>query len=165
MLTVTKDFTKDFNKIIASFKRDEVLVGIPEAKGPRKDDAEINNAALLAIANFGSPINNIPAWPVMSIGIKAAQDDIAAQFKLAAVKALTDGHSAVDQYYDRAGSIASTSIKNVLTDQVQVPADKPEASTLRARKYTTKAGFVGTKYWLVTGQLRNAITWVLRGGR
>ena len=80
-LTVTSDFTKEFNDIVKQFKRDAVLVGIPELDSKRKDDDEkpepINNAALLAINEFGSPIQNIPARPVMSIGIRNAQEEIA----------------------------------------------------------------------------------------
>lgn len=158
-LTVTSDFTADFNRIVKSFKQDAVLVGIPAADTERDDDAPITNAALLAMANFGSPANNIPAWPIMGIGIKNAQDAIAEQFAKAAKEVLTKGAGALETYYERAGSIASSSIKRVLNDQEGVPSDKPEASTMAAR---TARGFKGTKYWVVSGQMRNAITYVVQ---
>jgi hypothetical protein len=156
-IKITKDFTKQFNDIIGKFKHEAVLVGIPESKGTR-EDGPISNAALLAINNFGSPELNIPAWPIMSIGIRAAQKDIADQFKLAAQNALKRGISAIDQYYDRVGIIGSNAIKQVIGDQTDAPvlAD----STLRARMY---AGFKGDKRLLVTSQLRNAITFVRIG--
>jgi hypothetical protein len=163
-LTVTSDFTKNFNDIINRFKNDEVLVGIPEANTARTDSGTepISNAALLAICNFGSPLNNIPPWPVMSIGIRDAKDEIAEQFKLAAQNSLSQGFSALDTYYNRAGIIASNSIKKVINTQEEVPDDKPSDATLKARK---SKGFKGTKYWIVTGQMRNAITYVIRGDK
>lgn len=160
-LKVTADFTKDFNEIIGKLKKDKVLVGIPQSDEPR-EDGEINNATLLAIANFGSPQNNIPPWPIMKIGIENAKPAIAAAFASAAKGALTDGASAVDAGYERAGIVASNSIKKVLNSQEGVPPNKPAEATIDARK---RRGFKGTKYWLVTGQLRNAITYVVvKGG-
>lgn len=158
-LTVTKDFTADFNRIVKSFKQDAVLVGIPASGAERDDDAPITNAALLAMANFGSPANNIPAWPIMETGIRNAQDAIAEQFAKAAKEVLTKGTGALETYYERAGSIASSSIKRVLNDQEGVPSDKPEESTMASRK---SRGFKGTKYWVVSGQMRNAITYVVQ---
>jgi hypothetical protein len=162
-LTVTSDFTADFNDIVKKFKNDAVLVGIPEQDTKREEDegdSEITNAALLAICNFGSPVQNIPAWPVMAIGIRNAQEEIATQFKLAATNALKMGLSALDIYYNRAGIIASTSIKKVINSQEDVPPNKPSPSTLKSRK---SAGFKGQKYWIRTGQMRNAITYVVKG--
>lgn len=157
-LTVTSDFTDDFDKIIARFKHDAVLVGIPETDASRSSD-EINNATLLAINNFGSPIHNIPARPVMQNGIRFAQGEIAEQFKLAAKGVFTKGFSALDTYYNRAGIIASNSIKKSINDQEF--SDGPSDSTLAARK---RVGFKGTKSLIVTGQMRNAITYVVRQG-
>lgn len=155
---VTADFTDDFNKIVKSFKRDAVLIGIPEEKGKRDDNALINNATLLAINNFGSPINNIPPRPVMSIGIKKAQDAIAEQFKLAVQNSFSQGVSSLNTYYNRAGIIASNSVKTAINSQDGI--DGPAESTLKSRK---AKHFSGTKALIVTGQMRNAITYVLKG--
>lgn len=157
-LVVTSDFTEQFNKIIKGFKRDAVLVGIPEQKTERKEDQPINNATLLAINNFGSPKNNIPPRPVMEIGIRNAQKEIAEQFKLAAVKALKQGLSALTVYYNRAGIIGANSIKKAINSQEGI--DPPSEATLIAR---AAEGFKGTKALIVTGQMRNAITHVLKG--
>lgn len=161
-LTVTSDFTKNFNDIVSKFKRDAVLVGIPAAETNRKQtDGEepINNATLLAINEFGSPQNNIPPRPVMAIGIKAAQPQIAEQFKLAATNALSQGFKALATYYERAGIIASNSIKKTINAQTDI--DPPSAATLAIRK---SAGFKGVKALIVTGQMRNAITYVVQPG-
>ncbi len=157
-LTVTSDFTEEFNRIIAGFKRDAVLVGVPEEDTTRDDDAPINNATLMAINNFGSPANNIPARPVMAIGIANAQAEIAEQFRQATIKALSQGLSALTTYYNRAGLIAANSIKKAINSQegIKPPAD----ATLAARE---SAGFKGTKALIVTGQMRNSVTYVVKG--
>lgn len=162
-LTVTSDFTSRFNEIIKKFKNDAVLVGIPASDSARKPDEDgkmpgINNATILAINNFGSPANNIPARPVMSIGIQNAQKAIAEQFKQAAVNALSKGFDAIHIYYERAGIIASNSIKKAINSQIGIKA--PSEATLAARK---SAGFAGKKSLLVTAQMRNAITYVVKG--
>jgi hypothetical protein len=158
-LTVTADFTKEFNQIVKKFRRDAVLVGIPSEQGSRKETNAPSNAQLLATCQFGSPARNIPPWDVMGTGIRNAQDAIAEEFGKAAKNALTTGFQAVSTYYNRAGIIASNSIKKVINSQENVPDDKPSKATLRIRK---ARGFKGKKYWLVTGQMRNAITYVVK---
>lgn len=156
-LTITEDFTDKFNDIVKAFKKDAVLVGIPQDKTQRKTHDMINNATLLAINNFGSAAANIPARPVMNIGIKNAQADIAEQFKLAVQKSFQQGINALNIYYNRAGIIASNSIKKAINSQEGI--DGPAESTLATRK---SQGFSGTKALIVTGQMRNAITYVVK---
>lgn len=156
-LTITGDFTEEFNKIVKSFKKDAVLVGIPQEETQRTNDQMINNATLLAINNFGSPLNNIPPRPVMSIGIRSAQPEISEQFKLAAQKSFAEGIDALGTYYNRAGIIASNAIKKAINSQERI--EPPADSTLASRK---SAGFTGTKALIVTGQMRNAITYVVK---
>lgn len=167
-VTVTSDFTEQFKALVSKFKNDRVLVGIPEDHSARQDDEEgvegINNATLLAIANFGSPARNIPPWPIMAIGIRNATGAIGEQYEKAAQLSLRSGTSALDTHYNRAGQIAANEIKKTINSQEGVPSGKPEQSTLDARKHRKPTPFKGTKYWLVTGQMRNAITYVI-GGR
>lgn len=167
-LKVTSDFTEDFNAIIKRFQKDRVLVGIPEEDDSRKPyDSEsgaqennFGNAAILAINHFGSEEAHIPPRPVLSTGIRNAQAPIAAEFKKATIGALSEGLGALDRAYERAGIIAANSCKKVINDQEGLLA--PADSTLRARKYLTKSGFKGEKALLVTGQVRNAITYVVK---
>ena len=160
-LTVTSDFSADFNRMIKKFKGDHVLVGIPEEKTERKpEDGQtppINNATILAINQFGSPAQGIPARPVMSIGIRNAQDEIVEQFKIAIKKGLSQGVSALNVYYNRAGIIASNSIKKAINSQEGI--EGPAEATLAARK---ARGFKGEKALIVTGQMRNSITYVVK---
>lgn len=157
-LKVTSDFTTDFNAIIKKFRRDAVLVGIPEEDTNRHDDEPINNATLLAINNFGSPQNNIPARPVMEIGIRNAQSEIIQHFKQGAVDTLSKGVSALSVAYNRAGIVASNSIKKAINSQEDIAP--PSDATLAIRK---SEGFKGEKALIVTGQMRNAITYVVKG--
>jgi hypothetical protein len=160
-MQVNIDKTDDFKKIIAGFQRDAVLVGIPEETGERKNDpkekGEISNAALLAINNFGSPINNIPPRPVMQIGIRNAQAAIAEHFKTMARDVWSNGEAALQTGYERAGITASNEIKKAINNQEGIAG--PAASTLASRK---SDGFKGTKALIRTGQMRNAITYVVR---
>jgi len=150
------------NDVVKRFRSDKVLVGIPQDENSRHDenhDQEINNASLLAINHFGSPAQNIPARPVMSIGIKKAQEQIAEQFKICAQKVWTEGFEALDKYYERAGIIASNSVKKVINSQNGIKP--PSQATLASRK---SAKFPGKKALIVTGQMRNAITYVVKKG-
>lgn len=161
-LKVTSDFTEDFNAMIKKFKNDSVLIGIPEDDTNRSQKAgneePITNAAILAINEFGSPANNIPARPVMSIGIKNAAGPIAEEFKKAAVSALKIGVRALKTYYERVGIIASNSVKKAINDQEGISS--PAESTIASRR---ARGFKGTKALIVTGQMRNAISYVVKG--
>lgn len=157
-LKVTEDFTDQFNENVKKFKADTVLVGIPQDESARNETDAINNATLLAINEFGSPMQNIPPRPVMAIGIRNAQEAIAQQFKLAAQNVLSKGFAALNTFYERAGIIASNSVKKAINSQEGF--DGPSQATLDARE---AAGFAGKKALIVTGQMRNAITYVVKG--
>jgi len=138
-------------------------VGIPAEDADRDENSPINNAALLAINHFGSPAQNIPPRQPMTVGIKNAQEPIAEQFKLAAKNVLSQGSKAIETYYERAGSIAASSVKKAINDQeFGTDAGGPAPATLRARASMGQTGFKGTKSLIVTGQMRNAITYVVR---
>lgn len=160
-LQVTQDFTKDFNEVVSRFKRDAVLVGIPAQDNSRKEEeGDIGNAAILAINHFGSEKAGIPPRPVLFIGLKNAQEQVAEILKTAAREALSKGAAALTLHYNRAGSVAASACKKVINDQDRL--SPPSEATLKARQYLTQAGFKGTKSLLVTGQLRNAITYVVK---
>ena len=145
-------------KAIDSMKSSMTLVGIPQTDNSRQEQGPIGNAGILFINEFGSPGQNIPARPVMAIGIKNAQPALADEFKKCAQDALSKGFGALDVYYERVGIIASNSIKKAINDQDGI--DGPSEATLKSRK---SRGFNGTKALVVTGQMRNAITYVVKG--
>lgn len=162
-LKVTTDLTKDLKKLVSRFKNDNVLVGIPHSTATRKKEEEgglVGNATLLALNHFGSSAQHIPPRPVLTIGIREAQEDIAEQFKKIATSAIAKGVSTLDVGYERLGIIASNSVKKVINQQLDI--EPPSETTLARRR---AAGFKGTKSLIVTGQLRNAITYVVRSWR
>ena len=152
-----EDFTKAFMSGIKSLKKYETLVGVPAEKSNRQDDG-INNATILAINEFGSPANNIPSRPVLTIGLRLASDAVTNEMKNAILVGLKKGGDAVLPFYERAGLIASQSVKNVINNQIDI--EGPAASTLEGR---ARRGFKGNKALIVSGQLRNSITWVVKG--
>ncbi len=150
------DLTSAFMDCVDALKVKETMVGIPEDENGR-EDGEINNASLLFINNFGSPAQNIPARPVMAIGIRKAQDAIVLEMEKAAKAAFTKGPAILDKYYERVGIIASSSVKRVINSQEGIL--EPSQATLDSRK---RRGFNGNKALIETGQMRNAITYVVR---
>ena len=155
------DFTKDFFAAIKTLKEKQTLVGIPSKTSDRKPEPgeapePINNAALLYINEFGSPTQNIPARHPMKTGIKIAQDALADEFRKCAKAAFTHGEAALDQYYERIGIIGSQSVKYVIYTQQDM--DPISDATSRSRQ---SRGFKGEKALIVTGQMRNAITYVV----
>lgn len=156
------DFTDAIMTGIRSLQDQETLVGIPSGEAsrdqlPNGESPEINNAAILFINEFGSPANNIPARNPMKTGIRRAQERIAEEYKTAAKKALSRGQAAVETHFERVGIIASNSVKQVINQQIDM--DPPSDATLLARE---REGFKGTKALIVTGQTRNAITYVVK---
>lgn len=167
---------------ITSLIQKDVLVGIPETVGQRENEP-VNNATLGYIHEFGAPAANIPARPHLLPGIRAVQDRIIGQFKLATNAALSGEGSKTDGFLDRAGVIATNSVKQRLRSNIPPPL-KP--ATIRGRKYSrgTKSRRAGEKEYLAliaqgaepgsaqsaagivalvnTGQLLRAYTWVLR---
>ena len=157
-----------------------VMVGVPEEKGSRRE-GEINNAELAYIHDKGAPDANIPARPFMEPGIKAVQDQIATEMENAGKAIFRGGASSVTTYLNRVGVIATRSIKNKISEGIPPPL---APSTIRgrinrvkskSRRAKLKAELVsGTPAsrqggseglftpLIVTGQLRNAITYVLR---
>jgi hypothetical protein len=156
----------------------DVMVGVPDDKSGRKEGA-ISNAALAYIHDKGAPEAHIPARPFMQPGIKAAQGQITKELQNAG-QAVFSGKN-VQVSLNRVGLIASRSIKNVITEGIPPPlAPRTVAGRIarvKSQKRRTKilsdiasglatsrlAGAAGAFTPLVvTGQLRNAITWMLK---
>lgn len=156
------DNSAALQKSLRKLEQAKVLVGIPAEKAPR-DPAEsqgpINNAALGYIHNFGIPSANIPARPFMEPGIIAVKDRIVPYLESAGRAAVTGNANGVEKNLTAAGIVAASGIKSKIDAGPFVPL-KP--STIAARK---RRGRTGTKPLIDTGQLRNAITFVVRGAK
>lgn len=134
----------------------EVLVGIPEANTMRRD-GKINNAALLYIHSHGSPVRGTPKRAVIEPAIEA-QDNKARITKdlEAATSAYLGGRaSAAAQHLEKAGIDGMNASKAWFTD-ARNHWKKDKAATIRRK---------GSDRTLIdTGQMRGAITYVVREG-
>lgn len=152
------DKSDDVFRAMINLTKREVLVGIP-AGAPARNESGINNATLAYIHDTGSPAANIPARPFLAPGIKDARGPINTRLKQMGQAVLRNSDtsaSVVDKYLNAIGLIAVSAIRARITSGPFAPL---APGTLRARR---AAGFAGTKPLIVTGQLRNAVNYVLR---
>jgi len=169
-------------RAIDQMASNEVLVGFPEASTDRKpEDSEdgpkdLTNAALGYIHDNGAPEANIPARPFMVPGIAAAKSKITKIAKHMGQAALNakEPQEAISQGLHMMGLTAQASIRNVINEGIDPPLSD---RTLRAR---ASKGRKGAKQELAnranglppgkelakplvdTGQLRNAVNYVIR---
>ena len=155
----TKDGLASLEASLRLLTKRQVLVGVPADKdyrSPTSDDQPINNAELAFIHDKGSPAQNIPARPFMEPGIEEGMVPIKDAMKKTANAALEGRPEDVDKGFIAVGLVAQAAIRNKL---VEGPFQALAPSTLAARR---RRGFVGTSPLNVTGQLRNAISAVIR---
>jgi phage gpG-like protein len=140
-----------------------VLVGVPAENGGRTpepgSDEKINNAALGYIHENGSPAANIPARPFLMPGIREAQEPIADLLESDIRKTLTARGATrnPDQTLHAVGILAQNAVRKRLTDGPHAPLHPVTIKKRQAR------GRKGTRPLIDTGQLRNAITYVVEG--
>jgi phage gpG-like protein len=152
---VTKDKVAATIKAILDLANKDVLIGIPESGGEH-EDSEISNAALGYIHNYGSPAANIPARPFLEPGVEHAQEKIAEQMKKAGQAATDLNREGVDKAMHACGLVAQNSVRAAITDGDFTPL-KP--ATVKARE---REGHSGDKPLIVTGQLRDSVTYVVQ---
>jgi hypothetical protein len=190
-VTRTVDNTAKVMAAFDALTRSDVLVGVPQDKSGRKQ-GPITNASLAYIHEFGSPARNIPARPFLYPGIRKAREAIAARMRQGAQQALKGDQGAVDRTLNAVGMLARNAVVRAITDPSPpfVPL-KPATIRARLRKTAAgrrllsgksgtrkqraamqKAaeilaainygGGPGIKPLIDTGQLRAAITYVVR---
>lgn len=163
---------------ISALGRVQVMVGVPAEETERRDgevvDEHLTNAYLAFIHDQGAPEANIPARPFMEPGMALAQDAVTRQLEGAARAAASGNMMGVAQRMTAAGLAASSSIKRYIDAGIDPPladrtlrmraakGSKGAALELAARKEGRAASTLYAKPLIVTGQLRNSITHVLR---
>ncbi len=155
-MTVKRDRVKKVWESISKLPATQVLVGVPSERAPREEGEPITNAELGYIHEFGAPDANIPARPFLFPGIREAKGRFARYLKQGAQGALDGDQGRVDRALSAAGQVAASSVQRKITTGPFAPL---AASTLAARR---RRGRKGTRPLIDTGQLRRAITWVLR---
>lgn len=98
----------------------------------------------------------IPARPFMSPGVEEALPQIVKRMRSGATRALNGDRQAASQTLEAVGLIAQTAIRKRIASGDFVPL---APATLEARR---RRGRTGTRPLIDTGQMRNAITYVIR---
>lgn len=182
----TRQELADVLAAVQALARSEVLVGFPEDtterdKDPndKPEDRGITNAALGYIHDNGIPEVGIPARPFMLEGIKRAQGQIE-QYLEGALSAAAQGKVAVAEgQLQGAGMAAKLSIQKRINEGIPPPLSE---YTLKKRAARGKGSLVAkaaqmeldrrdkglppsldvAKPLVDTGQLRNAVNYVIR---
>jgi len=141
---------------LANLLKMDVLVGVPEDKASREKDTKINNAQLMYIHTNGSPIQNIPARPVIEPAIKANKDKITNELQKAATLALDNKIDDAKKQLGRAGMLGQNVARGWFTDINNQWT--PNAPSTIAKKESSNP-------LIDTGQLRKSITYVVRGDK
>lgn len=165
-LAVVVDHFKQVSEAISLLADMRVMVGVPDTGAGRRE-GEISNASLAYIHENGAPEANIPARPFLKPGIKNAHRDIVASLKKAGQFALAGKPQAVDRQLHRTGMIGRDAVKRKITEGPFVPLKQATIDARRKRskgsRYRRKATTaVDVKPLIDTGQMRNAISYVIR---
>ncbi|MGG6461402.1 hypothetical protein [Solilutibacter silvestris] len=153
---VVKDNVEHVLRQIKALAKNEVLIGIPDETAGRQTGDAITNAAIGYIQETGSPINNIPARPFLVPGVEASLPVVEKSLKHGAKQVLRGIGGAIDKALNKSGLQAQNSVRATINSGIDPALAE---STLAARK---RRGRTGTKPLIDTGQLRNAITYVIR---
>lgn len=165
--------------------RQEVLVGIPADESAR-DGEPVSNAVIGYVQEHGSPAQNIPARPFLRPGIGAVQPEVATLLGEAAGDGLRGNPAGVTANLTKIGLLAVNAVRARFASN-DWPALAPETLAARWRqenqeKVRQKAGDNAvpekskaprrkkgesgkpkrTNPLVFWGQLRNAITYVIR---
>jgi hypothetical protein len=157
---MTMDRVGRTTALIRSLGKDRVLVGIPAENALRKpepgEDPGVNNAMLGFVHENGSPAKNIPARPFLIPGVQDAREEIGKRLESSARATLSGKTTDADRTLNAVGLIAVNAVRKRIVDGPFTPL-KPKTLAARRRK-----GRTGTKPLIDTGQLKGAITYVVR---
>lgn len=153
----TKDNFPALKKLATLIAKKSVFVGVPAETAEPRQDEPINNATLAYINQNGSPAQNIPARPFMTIGMNEAKRPATEQLEKGAKKFLKSKEpNDIAIALGRAGFVAENAIKRAINSNIQ-PALAPTTLVARKRKGQTRENTL-----VVTGALRNSIRYVIR---
>jgi hypothetical protein len=180
--SVTHDEMVSFMKALEEMQAKSVMAGFPQEESPREDaegdEEPITNAALAYIHNTGMPEQNIPARPFMVEGIENKREEITDGMQAAGVAALDGDVDTVEQALNAVGMAAKLGIQTKIVDG---PFEPLAESTLKARARNAGSAVAAAaqqeldsraagnapgvdlaRPLNVTGQMRNAVNYVLR---
>lgn len=138
-VTLKESHVKEISEAIRKLRKTQVLVGIAEkSKKNRRIDSPITNAQLGYIHEHGSPSAGIPARPFLRPGVKAGQDRIVGDLRLALEGAIHSDKKRVRHNLEAAGSHAVSEVKKYMSTADFEPL-KPETIKNRRRSRQTKS--------------------------
>lgn len=159
-----RDNTKALDDILRALSEKRVMVGIP-AETTDRDDSPINNAAIGYILETGAPERNLPARPFLRPGVASAAGDVAKVARTTLGRALAFGRTraetdrTIQRGLEQIGIVAANAVRRRLDSGDFAPL---APSTLYRRQHRKDAPRSGDKPMVDTGQLRNAVTYVVR---
>jgi len=180
-LDVTSDHMREFADALRLMTDESVMAGFPADERPREDEngnaTPITNAALGYVHNTGMPELNIPARPFMVEGIENVEDTIIDGMEATGLAALDGDSQGVESGLNAVGMTAKLGIQTKILDG---PFEPLAESTLKAR--ARRGGSIGeaaqfeldsraagndpnpenARPLTETGQMRNAVNYVLR---
>lgn len=163
-IVTTVDKIGKVAKAMNFMMENEVYVGISDETTTREKGEPVTNAELLFIHTNGSPVNNIPARPVLEPAIKDDKERLSKMMEsafLTAEKGDTEGAL-------RKLKLAGMRAQNVCRAWFVNPKNgwPPNSPGVAARKRAK--GSTNPKPLIDTGELRKSITYFIRrwnGGR
>lgn len=150
------DNTKKLFNGVKFMKNNYVLIGVPQ-KETKREGEPVTNAELLFIHTNGSPINNIPARPVIEPALKNSADKISNTLKKSANFSISGDRGNALKELERAGLKG----QNVSRDWFTNPLNNwpPNSPAVTARKIAK--GSTNPKPLIDTGELIKSITYVV----
>lgn len=184
-VSIIRDNVPQIVASITALVGKQVLVGVPDRTANRDEehDGPVTNAMLAYIHEHGSPDANIPARPFLVPGVQSAEPDALRYLRLAAEATMRGDTRRADAYLNDAGIVGMNGARRMISYGDFVPLS-PATVRNRHRSRGTQSRRASEDRYLElyaggmspaeaqaatgirplnnTGQLRNAITYVLR---
>lgn len=147
---------KRLTKTLRFMKENYVLIGIPQKKTKREGEP-VTNAELLFIHTYGSPINNIPARPVIEPAIKDDKERLSKMLKRSAVFSLEGKEEEAVEQLKLTGMRGQNISRAWFTSPKNGwPPNSPSVAAAKRKK-----GSTNPMPLIYTGELRKSIIYVV----
>lgn len=149
---------KELKKALEFLKQNEVYVGVSEETSERPSNIDgITNAQLLFIHTNGSPVNNVPARPVVEPAIEKDNERLIGMLKKVALLAMSGDFEAAIEQLRLTGMRGQNVVRAYFTDEGN--GWPPNAPSVAAAKIAR--GSTNPRPLIDTGELRKSITYFI----
>lgn len=179
---ITADNLREFEDALKEMGSRAVLAGFPQDKEHAREDENgnpvpITNAGIAYSMDKGMPEQNVPARPFMVQGVESVADKIVGGMESTGLAALDGNAQAVDAGLNAVGLTAQKGIRMKIRDGPFVPLAestlkararmggsiaKAAKAELDSRAAGNEAGTDNANPLNLTGQMRNAVEFVIR---